>query len=120
MLSVGDQAFKLLSVPDSALQNSFFRSILVKLTNLPGSSNGRIADSESAHLGSNPSPGSHTCICSGAVESLIEHPASMTHASVSKKDREKIGLTDGLIRLSVGIENVEDLIDDLSEALDEV
>jgi len=52
----------------------------------------------------------------GAVESLIEHPASMTHASVPKEEREKIGLTDGLIRLSVGIENVEDIIADLEQA----
>ncbi len=54
----------------------------------------------------------------GAVESLIEHPASMTHASVPKEDREKIGLSDTLIRLSVGIEDPEDLIADLSQALD--
>jgi len=54
----------------------------------------------------------------GVVESLIEHPASMTHASVPKKDREKIGLTDTLIRLSVGIEDVEDLITDLKQALE--
>lgn len=53
----------------------------------------------------------------GAVESLIEHPASMTHASVSKAEREKIGLTDTLIRLSVGLEDVEDLLDDLRQAL---
>lgn len=53
----------------------------------------------------------------GVVESLIEHPASMTHASVPKEEREKIGLTDGLIRLSVGIENAEDLIADLNQAL---
>lgn len=53
----------------------------------------------------------------GAVESLIEHPASMTHSSVPKEDREKIGLSDTLIRLSVGIEDVQDLIDDLSQAL---
>lgn len=53
----------------------------------------------------------------GAVESLIEHPASMTHASVPKEEREKIGLSDTLIRLSVGIEDVEDLIADLSQAL---
>ena len=52
----------------------------------------------------------------GGVESLIEHPAIMTHASVPKKVRESIGLTDNLIRLSVGIENVQDLIDDLEEA----
>jgi cystathionine gamma-lyase len=49
----------------------------------------------------------------GGVESLIEHPAIMTHASVPKAVREKIGLTDNLIRLSVGIENVDDLIEDL-------
>ena len=53
----------------------------------------------------------------GVVESLIEHPASMTHASIPKEDREKIGLTDTLIRLSVGIEDVEDLIEDLNQAL---
>lgn len=52
----------------------------------------------------------------GGVESLIEHPAIMTHASIPKEEREKIGLTDNLIRLSVGIENVEDLINDLEEA----
>ena len=53
----------------------------------------------------------------GGVESLIEHPAIMTHASVPKEVRESIGLYDNLIRLSVGIEDVEDLIDDLSSAL---
>ena len=52
----------------------------------------------------------------GGVESLIEHPAIMTHASVPKNVRESIGLTDNLIRLSVGIENVEDLIEDLDQA----
>ena len=49
----------------------------------------------------------------GGVESLIENPAIMTHASIPKKIREQIGLTDNLIRLSVGIENVQDLIEDL-------
>lgn len=53
----------------------------------------------------------------GAVESLIEHPASMTHASIPKEDREKIGLTDTLIRLSIGIEDIEDIIKDLKQAL---
>ncbi len=53
----------------------------------------------------------------GGVESLIEHPALMTHASVPAEIREKIGITDGLIRLSVGIESVEDLIDDIDQAL---
>jgi cystathionine beta-lyase/cystathionine gamma-synthase len=53
----------------------------------------------------------------GGVESLISHPATMTHASVPKETREKIGITDGLIRLSVGIEDIEDLISDLDNAL---
>lgn len=56
----------------------------------------------------------------GGVESLIEHPSSMTHASVPKEERERVGVTDSLIRLSVGIEDVEDLITDLSTALDTV
>jgi len=53
----------------------------------------------------------------GGVESLIEHPAIMTHASVEKPLREAIGLTDGLVRFSVGIEDVDDLIADIGEAL---
>ena len=53
----------------------------------------------------------------GGVESLIGHPATMTHASIPKEVREKTGVTDGLIRLSVGIEDVADLIDDLNQAL---
>jgi len=53
----------------------------------------------------------------GGVESLIGHPASMTHASIPKKDRLKVGLTDSLIRLSIGVEDVDDLIKDLSKAL---
>jgi cystathionine beta-lyase/cystathionine gamma-synthase len=53
----------------------------------------------------------------GGVESLISHPASMTHASVPRAEREKVGLTDGLVRLSVGIEDVEDLIADLERAV---
>jgi cystathionine gamma-lyase len=53
----------------------------------------------------------------GGVESLIGHPASMTHASIPKEERLKVGLTDSLIRLSVGIEDVDDLIDDLARAL---
>jgi cystathionine gamma-lyase len=56
----------------------------------------------------------------GGVESLIEHPSSMTHASVPKEERERVGVTDSLIRLSVGIEDAEDLIADLSAALDRV
>ena len=53
----------------------------------------------------------------GGVESLIGHPSSMTHASIPREDRIKVGLTDSLIRLSVGIEDVDDLIDDLNQAL---
>ncbi|NUM62015.1 MAG: PLP-dependent transferase, partial [Ignavibacteriaceae bacterium] len=53
----------------------------------------------------------------GGVESLICHPASMTHASVPKAEREKYGFTDALVRFSVGIEDVEDLIDDVENAL---
>ena len=52
----------------------------------------------------------------GGVESLICHPASMTHASVPKEEREKFGLTDSLVRFSVGIEDVEDLIEDVEKA----
>jgi cystathionine gamma-lyase/cystathionine beta-lyase/cystathionine gamma-lyase/homocysteine desulfhydrase len=53
----------------------------------------------------------------GGVESLISHPATMTHASVPREEREKVGLTDGLVRISVGIEDVEDLLADLEQAL---
>lgn len=53
----------------------------------------------------------------GGVESLIEHPASMTHASIPKEIRDAAGLSDGLLRLSVGIEDVNDLIDDLFHAI---
>ncbi len=53
----------------------------------------------------------------GGVESLINHPASMTHASIPREERLKIGLTDSLIRLSVGIEDADDLIADLSKAI---
>ena len=54
----------------------------------------------------------------GGVESLIEHPASMTHASIPAEERRKIGLTDSLIRLSVGVESFDDLRDDLDRALE--
>jgi cystathionine beta-lyase len=52
----------------------------------------------------------------GGVESLINHPASMTHASVPKEERLKSGLSDSLMRLSIGIEDHEDLIEDLEQA----
>ena len=53
----------------------------------------------------------------GGVESLVDHPASMTHASVPRGERERLGITDGLVRFSVGIEDAEDLIRDLDSAL---
>ena len=53
----------------------------------------------------------------GGVESLAGHPASMTHASIPKEEREKSGVIDSLIRLSVGIEDAEDLINDLKQAI---
>jgi cystathionine gamma-lyase len=56
----------------------------------------------------------------GGVESLIELPAVMTHASVPKEEREKIGLVDNLIRISVGIENSDDLLEDLESAFKEI
>jgi cystathionine gamma-lyase/cystathionine beta-lyase len=54
----------------------------------------------------------------GGVESLIGHPASMTHASVPREMRDAMGLTDSLVRLSVGIEDPDDLIADLEQALE--
>lgn len=56
----------------------------------------------------------------GGTESLINHPASMTHVSMGQEAREKAGVTDNLLRLSVGIENCDDLIDDVKQALDAV
>ena len=53
----------------------------------------------------------------GAVESLISVPARMTHASIPCERRQELGITDGLIRISVGIEDVEDLLEDLKSAL---
>ena len=55
----------------------------------------------------------------GGVESLIEHPVSMTHGSIPPEERAKAGLSDGLIRLSVGIEAIEDLLEDLHQALED-
>ncbi len=56
----------------------------------------------------------------GSVESLITHPVTMTHAAVEKKERERVGIIDGLVRLSVGLEDAEDLIEALDKALDAV
>ena len=53
----------------------------------------------------------------GGVETLISHPATMTHAALGEKGRKTIGITDGMVRISVGIEDVEDIIDDLDKAL---
>jgi len=53
----------------------------------------------------------------GAVSTLIEHPASMTHSTYSPEELEKTGIPEGLIRISVGIEDVEDLIEDMDQAL---
>jgi cystathionine gamma-lyase len=56
----------------------------------------------------------------GSVETLITHPVTMTHADVEPAERKRVGITDGLVRLSVGLEDVEDLIADLRQALDKV
>ena len=53
----------------------------------------------------------------GGVETLISHPATMTHASIPLEERNRIGVTDGLVRISVGIEDVEDILADLKKAL---
>jgi len=56
----------------------------------------------------------------GGVETLISHPATMTHAALGEKGRKAIGITDGLVRISVGIEDVDDILDDLDQALDNI
>ena len=56
----------------------------------------------------------------GGVETLISHPATMTHASVDEAKRQRLGITDGLVRISVGIEDTEDIITDLDQALDQI
>ena len=53
----------------------------------------------------------------GGVESLVNHPATMTHASIPKAEREKAGVVDSLLRLSVGVEDIEDLLADIKQAL---
>ena len=60
----------------------------------------------------------HCAVSLGSVESLAEHPALMTHACVPPEVRKELGIDDGLIRLSVGIENEEDIIEDLKQALE--
>jgi methionine-gamma-lyase len=54
----------------------------------------------------------------GTIDTLVSHPASMTHFSVPKEEKIKYGITDGLIRISVGIENVEDILQDLAQAME--
>ena len=56
----------------------------------------------------------------GGVETLISHPATMTHAAVGPDGRKKIGITDGMVRISVGVEVVDDIISDLDQALDAI
>ncbi len=56
----------------------------------------------------------------GAVESLVSHPASMTHASIPRAQREKVGINDGLVRFSIGIEDIQDLILDFNETIDKI
>ena len=65
----------------------------------------------------------HVKLCSlaeslGGVETLISHPATMTHAAIGEAGRAKIGLTDGMVRISVGIEDADDLLQDLEQARD--
>ena len=56
----------------------------------------------------------------GGVETILQHSASMTHATLSPAERQAAGITDGLIRLSVGVEDAKDLIEDITQALDKV
>jgi cystathionine gamma-lyase/cystathionine beta-lyase/cystathionine gamma-lyase/homocysteine desulfhydrase len=56
----------------------------------------------------------------GGVETLISHPATMTHAALGANGRKAIGITDGLVRISVGIEDVDDILDDLDGALNAI
>jgi cystathionine beta-lyase/cystathionine gamma-synthase len=56
----------------------------------------------------------------GSVETLITHPVTMTHADVEPAERARVGITDGLVRLSVGLEDAQDIIDDLARALEAV
>jgi cystathionine gamma-lyase/cystathionine beta-lyase/cystathionine gamma-lyase/homocysteine desulfhydrase len=56
----------------------------------------------------------------GGVETLISHPATMTHAAIGAEARAKLGITDGLVRISVGIEEVDDLLGDLDQALNHI
>ncbi len=63
---------------------------------------------------------SYICLAEslGGVESLVNHPSSMTHASIPKAERERMGISDGLVRFSIGLEDGDDLIEDLTLALE--
>ena len=56
----------------------------------------------------------------GSTESLAQHPSTMTHIGVSAEDKKSIGLTDKLVRMSIGVEDADDLINDISQALDAI
>ena len=56
----------------------------------------------------------------GSVESLVTHPVTMTHSAMEESERLRVGITDGLVRLSVGLEDAEDLIEDLGQALGKI
>ena len=60
----------------------------------------------------------HCAVSLGSVESLAEHPATMTHQCIPPEVRKKLGIEDGLIRLAVGIEHIDDIIADLTQALE--
>jgi len=62
----------------------------------------------------------HLAVSLGGTETLVSHPASMTHSGVPVETREKLGITDSLIRISAGIENADDLIADLEQALEKL
>jgi len=62
----------------------------------------------------------HLAVSLGGTESLAEHPASMTHADVDPEERIEMGITEKMVRLSIGVEHPEDLIADLAQALDAV
>jgi len=62
----------------------------------------------------------HLAVSLGSTESLVEHPSSMTHSDFTAEDKALYGINDSLVRLSIGVENYEDLITDISQALDRV
>ena len=93
---------------DSALQMTGFGS-MIAFELKGGVEAGRIV-MDNVHLAG-------LAVSLGGVETLISHPASMTHASMARENRLAAGITDGLVRLSVGIEDLEDILADLAQAL---